>query len=52
MKAALRAPEILFSKEDKKKIDSMKLSMGDYYKLLTTAMDLCVGNDPDEKKTE
>ena len=52
MKAALKAPEILFSKEDKKKIDGMKLSMKDYYLLLTTAMDLCVGNDPDEEKTE
>ena len=50
MKAALKAPALLFSKEDKKKIDDLKLNMGDYYKLLTTAMDLCVGNDPDEEE--
>ena len=48
MKVALKAPEFLFSKEDRKKIEDLKLSMSDYYMLLTTAMDLCVGNDPDE----
>lgn len=47
MKATLKAADLLFSEKDKKYIDSLKLSMTDYAVLLRTAMDLCMGNDPD-----
>ena len=50
MKATLKAANLLFSEKDKKYIDSLQLSMSDYALLLRTAMDLCVGNDPDEEK--
>ena len=47
MKATLKAIDLLFSEKDKKYIESLKLSMIDYALLLRTAMDLCLGNDPD-----
>lgn len=47
MKATLKAADLLFSEKDKKYIESLKLSMNDYGILLRTAMDLCIGNDPD-----
>lgn len=50
MKATLQAADLLFSKEDKDYIDSLNLSIADYTILLSTAMDLCVGNDPDANK--
>lgn len=50
-KATFKAADLLFSEKDKKYIDSLKLSMSDYSILLRTAMDLCVGNDPDEDQT-
>lgn len=52
VKATLKAAEILFSEEDRQVIKDLHLSMSDYMTLLTTAMDLCVGNDPDSKETE
>ena len=51
MKATLKAASLLFSEKDKKYIDSLKLNMSDYGLLLRTAMDLCVGNDPDSEPT-
>ena len=47
MKATLKAADLLFSEKDKKYVESLKLSMSDYALLLRTAMDLCLGNDPD-----
>lgn len=44
--------ETLFSKEDRKTIDSLNLSMADYTKFCEICMDLAVGNDPDNKKGE
>lgn len=44
---ALEAMELLFSKEDKKKIDSLGMSMKSYIDVITTAMQLAVGEDPD-----
>lgn len=53
MKATMKVADLLFSEEDKAYIDSLKLSMADYGTLLSTAMDLCIGNDPDaDKKSE
>ena len=50
IKATMKAFDLLFSEKDRKYIKSLKLSMNDYRTLLDVAMDLCVGNDPDEDK--
>ena len=52
MKASLKAPELLFSEKDRKVISSLKLSMMDYATLLSTAMTLCMGEDPDAEKNK
>lgn len=44
---ALEACDLLFSEKDKKTIDSFKLSMQDYITLVSTAIQLAVGEDPD-----
>ena len=44
---ALEAMNLLFSKEDKKAIDSLGLSMKSYVDVIATAMQLAVGEDPD-----
>ena len=49
MKATLKAIDLLFSEKDKAYIKSLKLGFDDYALVLRTAMDLCVGNDPDEE---
>jgi hypothetical protein len=43
--------DILFSEKDKKTIKAMKLKTVDYMKLMEVAIDLALGNDPDEKKS-
>ncbi|MBQ1292953.1 MAG: hypothetical protein IIY21_02860 [Clostridiales bacterium] len=52
MKASLKAPELLFSEKDRKIISGFKLSMKDYSTLLSVAMSLCLGQDPDEESGE
>lgn len=52
VKASIKAPELLFSDKDRKVISGMKLSMKDYSTLLSTAMALCLGEDPDEESGE
>lgn len=52
VEGALEAIDLLFSKEDRKKIDELKLSMANYTTLLSTAMQLAVGADPDEESGE
>ena len=49
---ALEAVNLLFSEKDQKAIDSLKLSMGDYVTLVATAIQLAVGEDPDEESGE
>jgi len=44
--------DLLFSKEDRKAIESLGLSIGDYVKLCESCMDLALGNDPDAEKGE
>ena len=51
MQASIEASKLLFSDKDRKVISSLKLSMPDYIKLLSTAMSLCLGEDPDEEKS-
>lgn len=45
-KATLR---LLFSEKDKKVIEKLNLNIEDYITLATVAMDLALGNDPDNK---
>ena len=51
-KGALQSAKLLFNDKDRKVIDSFKLSMSDYVKLIQTAMSLAIGEDPDEEKAE
>lgn len=46
--AGMKAAELLFSKKDREKIDSLNLNMQDYGTLIGAAMQLAVGEDPDE----
>ena len=50
--AALQAANILFSEKDKKVIDSLNLCFKDYVTLLTAAMSLAAGEDPNEAQGE
>ena len=52
MEAALQAAEILFSEKDRKTLESLKLSFPDYVTVLTTAMTLATGGDPDDESGE
>lgn len=48
----MKAKELLFSKEDQKKIKSLRLKAADYNTFLRTAIDLAIGADPDEEAGE
>ena len=47
---ALEAVNLLFSAKDRKVIDELKLSMQNYVTLVSTAIQLAVGEDPDEEQ--
>ncbi len=51
VQASIKAPQLLFSDKDRKVISGLKLSMSDYAKLLSVAMALCLGEDPDDAET-
>lgn len=46
--AALEAAELLFSPRDQKTIQALNLQFADYVTLLTTAISLALGEDPDD----
>lgn len=48
---ALEAVNLLFSAKDRKVIDELKLSMQNYVTLVSTAIQLAVGEDPDEEQS-
>lgn len=52
MAGATSAMEMLFSEKDRKIIEKMNLSIDDYITLATVALDLALGNDPDNKESE
>ena len=52
VEGALEAVNLLFSPKDRKELSDLKLSMADYTTVITTAMQLAVGQDPDEEQTE
>ena len=49
---AVKAADLLFSAKDRKVLDSLGLSMEDFSTVLSTAMQLAVGEDPDEEAPE
>lgn len=52
VEGALEAVNLLFSAKDRKELTNLKLSMADYTTVISTAMQLAVGQDPDEEQTE
>lgn len=44
--------DLLFDAKDRKTIDGLKLSIGDYMRLCEVCMDLALGNDPDAEKAQ
>ena len=52
VEGALEATSLLFSAKDRKALNELKLSMADYTTVISTAMQLAVGQDPDEDQTE
>ena len=48
---ALEAVGLLFSDKDKKVIDGLNLSMKDYITLVSVAIQLAVGEDPDAEQS-
>ena len=47
--ATLEAANLLFTEKDKKIIKSLKLGFQDYMTLISTAISLALGEDPDEE---
>ena len=50
--AAIESADLLFSDKDKKTIKSLKLGFNDYMTLLSTAISLALGEDPDEEDSK
>ena len=50
--ATMQGYELIFSEEDRKKIDELELSAGDFVLLIQTAISLAAGSDPDEIQGE
>lgn len=50
MQATLDAANLLFSEEDVKIIKALKLGFKDYVTLITTAINLAIGEDPDAEE--
>ena len=50
MQATLEAANILFTEKDKKIIKSLKLGFQDYMTLISTAISLALGEDPDKEE--
>lgn len=48
IEAALEAVDLLFSGDDKAKLDAMNLKIADYVTVITTAVTMALGEDPDE----
>ena len=50
--ATIEAFDLLFSDRDKKKINDFKLQFNDYITLMTTAISLALGENPDEEEEQ
>ena len=48
--AMLKAMDLLFSDRDKEQLKSLRLSMADFSEVISTAMSLALGEDPDEPR--
>lgn len=51
VEGALEAIDLLFSAKDRKAIESLNLSMAGFIKVISTAMQMAVGQDPDEENS-
>ena len=49
IQGTILAADLLFSDKDKKIIKSLKLGFKDYITLITTAVNLAIGEDPDNE---
>lgn len=47
MEASVEAIGLLFSEEDKEKLSALKLKIGDYMEVISTAISMAMGEDPD-----
>ena len=52
VEGAIEAVNLLFSAKDRKALEALKLSMGDFTTVIATAMSLAVGETPDETTEE
>ena len=52
VEGALEAVNLLFAPKDKKALEALHLSMNDYITVISTAMQLAVGEDPEEESGE
>ena len=52
VEGALEAVNLLFSSKDRKKINDLHLSMKNYTQVVATAMQMAVGEDPDDTSEE
>ena len=52
MEAAVKAVDLLFSPKDRKKLDAMNLKMSDFIEVISVAVALAVGEDPDEEESQ
>lgn len=52
VEGAIEAVNLLFSAKDRKALDALKLSMGDFTTVIATAMSLAVGENPDDTSEE
>ena len=50
--AAVKAEELIFSPEDRKKLRALKLKAPDWLEVISASMQLAFGNDPDEPEGE
>ena len=50
--ASIASVELLFSKDDQKKIKKLNLQFGDYITLLEVAVSLALGEDPEKESGE
>lgn len=52
VEGTLEAINLLFSPKDRKALEALKLSMADYTTVISTAMQLAVGDNPDAPQSE
>ena len=49
-RASIEAVDLLFNEKDRKTLKSLKLNFVNYSKVISTALDLALGDDPEAEK--